>query len=146
MRLPAKFLGAAIIGLSLLLLGGIWLLKQAVDEGHHITATKSETMIEPYFYQEIGTSRPKHKTSSELVSPLQQYTIELGAVKERGRAEDIVKQLHQQGIEAFYTPLNRQGQVIYRIRTGVFTRKDQAQGEAQRLRAQHQLETRVLSF
>jgi len=146
MKLPAKLLSAAILCLSFILLGGIWYLRQTLDGGQLITARQPDIRIAPYFYQEIGTSRPKKTGAEENIVAFRQYTIELGVVKDRIRAENAIRQLHEKGVEAFFTPINRQGEVIYRIRTGVYSEQELAQRDAKKIQTQHQIESRVNRF
>ncbi|MFW7380316.1 MAG: SPOR domain-containing protein [Oligoflexus sp.] len=147
MKLPAKTLGAAILGLSLIPLAGVWLLRQSAENRPISAARMPDTPLTPYFYQEIGTSRPQKNTvPGASVAPVRQYTIELGIVQDRARAEQAVRSLHDKGVEAFFTPINRRGQVIYRIRTGIFPQQEQAQTEANRLQTQLRLESRVNVF
>ena len=62
------------------------------------------------------------------------YVLQVGAFRERGRAESLSKQIGEMGFNAFVeeAPLN-QGEMAYRVRVGPYTELLQAQESAQEL-------------
>jgi cell division septation protein DedD len=102
-------------------------------------------MYEPYFYQEIGSETRRQQPTSQ--PPIRtKYTIEFKVLSDRTQAEQLVKQLNAKGIEAFYTPLNRGGQVVFRVRYGIFGTAESAKKERQRLSTQWSAATRITRF
>lgn len=145
MRLTARIICASVLSLSLLLVGGLWLVRQALDEGHTSTGARHETMHQTYFYHEIGTSRPEdslnHATQTDM--PAKQFTVELAVTRDRSRAESMVKSLHDRGVEAYFTPFNHQGTAIFRVSSGMFSDHGAAQKKTEQLKEQHDLKARV---
>jgi serine-type D-Ala-D-Ala carboxypeptidase (penicillin-binding protein 5/6) len=64
------------------------------------------------------------------------YVLQVGAFRDRGRAESLSKQIGEKGFNAFVeeAPLN-QGEMAYRVRVGPYTELLQAQESAQELLA-----------
>jgi D-alanyl-D-alanine carboxypeptidase len=62
------------------------------------------------------------------------YVLQVGAFRERGRAESLSKQMVENGFKAFIeeTPLN-QAETAYRVRVGPYTELGRAQESAQEL-------------
>jgi D-alanyl-D-alanine carboxypeptidase len=62
------------------------------------------------------------------------YVLQVGAFRDRGRAESLSKQIGEKGFNAFVeeAPLN-QGEMAYRVRVGPYTELLQAQESAQEL-------------
>lgn len=58
-------------------------------------------------------------------SDLASFTLEFDVFHDRDDAEKLIDELRLKGIEAYFTPLSRDGRVVYRVRRGVFpTRKE----------------------
>lgn len=81
------------------------------------------------------------KISALLVTPQDDelrladgYVLQVGAFRDRGRAESLSKQIGEKGFNAFVqeAPLN-QGEMAYRVRVGPYTELLQAQASAQEL-------------
>lgn len=113
---------------SLLLLAGILLLER-MSVPFETRADKEVIAANPeqvFFYEKLGLPRPDG--SKEGNTPLQeQFVIEILLTKDRDQAQNAVDKLGNVGIDAFYTPLNRRGEVFYRVRAGVFGSRDQAE-------------------
>ena len=62
------------------------------------------------------------------------YVLQVGAFRERGRAESLSRQIVEKGFNAFVeeAPLN-QGETAYRVRVGPYAELLQAQESAQEL-------------
>jgi cell division septation protein DedD len=54
------------------------------------------------------------------------FTIELSSLNTQAQAEALLLKLRSRGIEGFYTPVRRGGQVIYKVRLGMFTSPQEA--------------------
>ena len=73
------------------------------------------------------------------------YVLQVGAFRERGRAESLSRQIVQEGYNAFIeeAPLN-QGETAYRVRVGPYTELLQAQESAQALTKQSGYQVLIL--
>lgn len=73
------------------------------------------------------------------------YVLQVGAFRERGRAESLSKQIEQKGFNAFVeeTPLN-QGERAYRVRVGPYPELLEAQASAQELFARSGYRAQIL--
>lgn len=85
----------------------------------------SSDASKPVFYETVGAS-PKPSFQNRI-KQASRFTIEIANFTEREDAETLLLQLKARGIEGFYTPMRRGGQVIYRVRLGMFTNPDDAQ-------------------
>jgi D-alanyl-D-alanine carboxypeptidase (penicillin-binding protein 5/6) len=80
------------------------------------------------------------KTAALVVTPQDElkfgdsYVLQIGAFRERGRAESLSRQIEEKGFNAFVeeAPLN-QGEMAYRVRVGPYSGLLQAQTSAQEL-------------
>ncbi|NRA64719.1 MAG: SPOR domain-containing protein [Pseudobacteriovorax sp.] len=89
--------------------------------------------IPPLFYDTIGqTPLPPNEGRVEPLEP-QKFTIEIQVFRSEKKAQRLVTRLKDKGIESFYTPLNREGTVIYRVRSGIFTSQKQSKEHRERL-------------
>jgi D-alanyl-D-alanine carboxypeptidase (penicillin-binding protein 5/6) len=73
------------------------------------------------------------------------YVLQVGAFRERGRAESLSRQIVEEGYNAFIAeaPLN-QGETTYRVRVGPYTELLQAQESAQALSKQSGYQVLIL--
>jgi D-alanyl-D-alanine carboxypeptidase len=73
------------------------------------------------------------------------YVLQVGAFRERGRAESLSRQIVQEGFNAFIeeAPLN-QGETTYRVRVGPYTELLQAQESAQALSSRNGYQVLIL--
>ena len=94
---------------------------------------------EELFYESRGDSssmqdaEPTYQQSKQ-VDLSASYTIELGLTKNADEADSRVKDLARLGINAYYTPLHREGRPLFRIRVGVFQSVELAQMEANQIK------------
>lgn len=91
----------------------------------HTQDNDTADAAKPVFYDSVGAS-PKPSFQNRIKQS-SRFTIELANFTERDDAENLLLQLKARGIEGFYTPMRRGGQVIYRVRLGMFTNPDDAQ-------------------
>ena len=105
------------------------LLKQLV-----LTRSQSEMQN-----QELDSEKPDQKENffdlpqrvKETLSA--KYTIQLGVYDQEKQAIAYVKQLRDQGIDAFYMSFNREGKSWYRVSSGVYSDKALATNEINRI-------------
>ena len=93
-----------------------------------------------FFYESIGTA-PNAAPDTEPAAtgvPSDLFTIELMVFDQRDLAESTVASMQAQGLDAYYTPLNHGGRVVYRVRRGLYPTQDEAQKAALALRQQGQ--------
>lgn len=104
----------------------------------------------PFFYKSIGNApdaAPGPETAQATTPPMRvTYTLELKVAATRDEAESMIDDLEARGIEAYYTPLSRQGQVVYRVRRGVFPDQKAAGRAAVALKEDHQIGARVVKL
>lgn len=62
------------------------------------------------------------------------FAVQLGAFRTRGRADQWVSELREQGYSAFVFEYRAGGQVLYRVRVGPESDRSRAQALAERLR------------
>jgi hypothetical protein len=100
----------------------------------------------PLFYATIGDSRPVERdgvvvddTQSHLSEA--KFTIEIAKLSSRDQAEVLIKSLAQKGLDAYYTPLLKDGRIIYRVRYGVFDTEVLARSMMKSIQAKHSLKT-----
>ena len=74
------------------------------------------------------------------------YVLQVGAFRDRGRAESLSRQIAEEGYDAFIeeAPLNEGGETAYRVRVGPYTELLQAQESAQALAKQSGYQVLIL--
>lgn len=132
---------------GVLFAGGVWavlawkiLPSRMAQPGLAASASRPASEL---FYKSIGLA-PQGFGGAVETEPLPaRYTLEISSKQSQAEAEKVVEDLSAQGIEAFFTPLAREGRVLYRIRTGVFNDPTTAQSAQQALLKRHQVEAAV---
>jgi cell division septation protein DedD len=134
-KLIFLFIGFSGIIFSL----GILLLKKhpssQILTSNHTTTDKTPPPSQKLFYKTIG-NEPLNQHQKSIPSSSvekQQYTLELGIFFSQAEAINMIKNLEQQGFQAFYTPFNNNGNVVYRVRTGIYDTKSAAESEKTKL-------------
>lgn len=151
-----------IAGLALfmvLVVGGVWFLTldpttTGVGKLPSAENTKSSKPVKKsdaktvdagdFFYQAIGAA-PEGEAAPRADLKLS-YTLELKVAASKDEAEALIDDLSAHGVEAYYTPLSRQGHVVYRVRRGVFPTQKAASQAALALREQHKVAARVVKL
>jgi len=84
--------------------------------------------------QDTATSAgPEKKVGAEeKVSGPFRYVIQIAALDERARAEDMVRKLSERGVEAYLQEAVVKGKTFYRVRCGKFVTKEEASAYAQK--------------
>jgi hypothetical protein len=98
-----------------------------------------------FFYLAIGTTTPVAYEAPKAGQKLS-YTLEIKVTRDRNEAETLIDVLAKDGVEAYFTPLSRQGQVVYRVRRGVFPTQRAAAAAQLALKEEHKLATRVVKL
>lgn len=135
----------------LVLSGGIWVMhhRPLTIQQKPISSTPPSAQQEKpkwLFYNSIGDNPPQKLVSDfEQSNPTQRlYTLEVKIVKDLNVAQRTVDQLQKKGVEAYYTPLQNNGQVIYRIRVGAFVNKNSADLKSSALLKNRQIKSKVI--
>ena len=92
--------------------------------------TKEESArpaVKPLFYTSVGGSTQGSKRDTPSNKLNSRYTIELATLKTQGEADELLLKLKTRGIDGFYTPTRRGGEVLYHVRLGIFTNQDDAE-------------------
>jgi D-alanyl-D-alanine carboxypeptidase len=112
------------------------LLEYGFDNYQMLRAGTPPTMRDPSGEQ---AGMRSERLSALVVTPhdlkvTDGYVLQVGAFRERGRAESLSRQIVEKGFNAFIeeAPLN-QGETAYRVRVGPYTELLQAQESAQEL-------------
>ncbi|MEI6397857.1 MAG: SPOR domain-containing protein [Pseudomonadota bacterium] len=83
--------------------------------------------VKPLFYTSVGGSNQGAKPEASTNKLTNRYTIEIATLKTQTEADDLLLKLKGRGIDGFYTPTRRGGEVFYRVRLGMFTNQDDAE-------------------
>ncbi|MBM4254257.1 MAG: hypothetical protein FJ146_20005 [Deltaproteobacteria bacterium] len=101
-----------------------------------------------FFYRSVGSIAASMAATKVEPKPTPEalYTVELAVFEQKEEAETLVAALQAQGNDAYYTPLNHQGHVIYRVRRGLFPTEAEAEKAALAMRGQGQKGASVVSL
>jgi cell division septation protein DedD len=85
------------------------------------------------FYTSVGgaTSEPTNEPPPSEAQ--NRFTIEIAQFSNQQQAEALLLQLRNKGITGFYTPFRKNGEVVYRVRLGVYNNPDDAQKSLQKI-------------
>lgn len=90
-------------------------------------------------------SQPSEAVNVEMDTPMaveaSTYTVQVGAIRERAEAQQMVDQLFAKGYAAYVTTLTEGTNRLYRIRVGAFTDRSEAEAIAVRLQEDEQFKT-----
>lgn len=97
--------------------------------------------------QDTATSAGSEKKvgAEEKVSGPFRYVIQIAALDERARAEDMVRKLSERGVEAYLQEAVVKGKTFYRVRCGKFVTKEEASAYAQKLPKEAGTKWRVIN-
>lgn len=100
------------------------------------------------FYKSIGktTANVNARNLTKRSKISNKYTLEFKVFNQSRAAEEFVDSLNHRGIEAYYTPFQRNGKVIFRVRRGVFSSKQTAEKAAIALRQKSKVNSRVIKL
>jgi hypothetical protein len=106
-----------------------WLKRDRLDSG-------ASTLPDPLFYSKIGDSPAPDPENTASEKPLEEkFTIEIAKLSSRDQAELLIKDLAKIGLDAYYTPLLKDGRVIYRVRYGIFDSESGAKSASKSVQA-----------
>lgn len=77
-------------------------------------------------------SSVKKQESAKNAGPFR-YVIQIAALDEQAKAEDMVRKLSERGVEAYLQETVVKGKTFYRVRCGKFVTKEEAGNYAQKL-------------
>lgn len=130
---------------------GVWFavrptgVAEKLNETKEVAETAATESDSPFFYKSIGIG-PDAATAAPSAPLKVSYTLELKVATSKDEAEKMIDELEAQGIEAYFTPLSRQGHVVYRVRRGIFPSQKAATKAAVALKEQHQVGARVVKL
>ncbi len=133
----ALFVGALSTGIVGLIVGINAPAKKPIQ------TIADEESIATVFYKTIGQAPSLEKASPQRRPDAATFTLEIKVAERRDEAEKVIDMLKELGIKAYYTPLNRGGKVVYRIRHGIFTSAKKAHKASTHLRVKKQVANRV---
>lgn len=91
------------------------------------SVTKTPDRPKPLFYTSVGGSQPKTELTAQSAKISTRYTIEVATLTSQADAEALILRLKAKGVDGFYTPTRRGGQVFYHVRLGLFASAEDAQ-------------------
>jgi len=97
------------------------------------------------FYESLGDltrSLPTPERDQSL--PAGQYTLLITSTHDRSAADQLVAELKAQAIDAYLSPVIRNGEVIYHVRRGLFRTESLATAAADELRQRHELPSKIV--
>lgn len=155
----ARMLLAFVVFLVALVAGAAWVVlknqnipkmisnskNSPVKAGQEPAKSDSARADDPFFYDKIGAA-PALNADTPAPSPSTHgpknpevnkggYTVEIRVMANRDEAEQLIDELHRQGIEAYYTPVTRGGRVVYRVRRGIYPSEKEAERAAMAMRS-----------
>lgn len=156
---PRLLRGILFTGLLFLLVGGVsalYLQKKispiyGLDSSSKAAASQDQAVQsqgEAPFYKSIGrgVAMSEHLTDRRKVLDNQgnSFVIEFLLTKKRNEAESLVASLQKKGISAYYMPLQREGEIFYRVRSMIFANENMASIEMARIKKLGSWELRTI--
>ena len=134
------------MSLFLLLTGlGFYFVSKTVlfDENRRHSADKAK---EVFPYSTVG-GYELPKTYKELARPAKdRFTLEFDIMSSQQEAEARILALEEKGIRAYYTPLSRDGVIVYRIRKGLYDTQEGAKNAAKKIQHSKKLKTAIVKL
>lgn len=108
----------------------------------------SEPLQVPFYRTVGGFHHQMKQESDDNEKPLirSQFTLEVVKVKSQAEAEKWLLRLEKSGLSAFYTPIHAGTEVIFRVRSGLFSQEQSAKLAQKNIREQHRIETKVVGL
>lgn len=154
---PQSYVGSAAARMIVALcvfLGAVgaaaWYLAGGSHEADKVNENKekvaaAEAEAPGFFYKAIGQA-PEAPVTAPAGDGKTSYTLELAVESSREAAEARVEGLRAKGVEAYYTPLSREGKVVFRVRRGIFPTHKEASRAAVALKKQHELSADIVKL
>lgn len=132
------FVLGAVMGTALVVIAGVVHHWAQAPRGKGPEAASDPTITD-WFYSEIGAYQPPPASRLGAGAAPQgvggaRYAVELGIARDQSTAEERIEWLSNQGVTAYYTPLQDGPTVVYRVRSGVFASRAEAEAAADGLR------------
>ena len=103
-----------------------------------------EVKTNKLFYSSIGDIEIKEsKVLPVDIKDSHRYTLEFKAVKTQKEAIDLVDHLTHRGLDGYYTPIQKNGELIFLVRQGIYNLRKDAQNVANKLLVQDKIKMRV---
>jgi DedD protein len=83
--------------------------------------------------KKVKEAAPDPAKQAEKVSGSFRYVIQIAALDEKAKAEDMVRKLSQAGVETYLQEAVVKGKTFYRVRCGKFSTKEEATAYGQKL-------------
>lgn len=142
MQMIQKWLLGALALAFTAISAGVFIIGESLDKQALISKPSSPVRLIPYFYKEIGTTA-KTAVQRKRALPSHQYTAQILVTRSEKEAKRTIISLSKQGISAFYTPFNRGGEVVYRVRSGMYMTIKEAKAHSEQLSRNYKLKTSV---
>ena len=139
-RIIMTFIGFVAV-VAVLATAGLWWQKlQQAPRQSEVSAPESQDRL---FYQTLGQFNKKRSDNEKLVGSADRYTLEIKIASSKQEAERLIDMLTDMGVRAYYTPLSREGRVLYRVRRGVYPSSRRATVAQRELRSRYKLQAKV---
>ncbi|MEZ4741181.1 MAG: SPOR domain-containing protein [Bdellovibrionota bacterium] len=101
----------------------------------------------PLFYTTIGHAPKNFKRLNRTTAiKSESFTLEISVARTQQEANKIIDDLSKIGVQAYYTPFNNEGQVVYRIRTGIFNNQETAKKTAKSLKIAKNIKSKPIKL
>jgi cell division septation protein DedD len=97
-----------------------------------------ETLKEPTPARSADIAIPPAAARRNEIPPLQDFTVQVAAIRERNEADTIVRRLTAKGYAAYVMAPDRDAPRVYRVRVGKFKERREAETVATRLEREEQ--------
>lgn len=114
----AIFFFSALGVVAFLSLGGRFDLSRFRPPAKNIS-TENIDEVQP-FYTSIGTSRFENHLRGDAAALRPTFTLEFSVFSNKSEAENMIDKLAKLGVDGYYTPFQREGRVLFRVRKGVY--------------------------
>ena len=111
------------------------------DKENPLTQSQEQTL----FYKTIGQYKSPQKNNQHIKLE-NQYTLEFDIQNSQKEALELIDHLAKKGVTAYYTPLQKNGKVIYRVRKGVFANMKEAKSIAQKMKNKQKISSKVIKL
>jgi hypothetical protein len=119
----------------------IWQRVMGEDPSHSSSSPMAGREV---FYKSLGATPADSDAPKDEAIDNEQFTLEIKVATTRDEAEKTLQLLEGLGITAWYTPLQRHGRVVYRIRRGVFPSQEQARLALQDLKTSQKVDAKIV--
>lgn len=151
-----RLIGAMLIFAGLLL-GSLVLftaisgnkISMLIDRRHTSELAKQrEADAAKLFYNHLGSAVDAEppRIPAAPFGDGEKFTLEVDVANDRNAAINEVEKLAAQGVQAFFTPYERKGQIYYRIRLGIFSSQSDALQHSRELAIVKGMKTKLIQL